>query len=99
VARRQAICRRVLVVQVARRFIFFIRFQANELHVHYWRGKETDGIEGIAGIVSRADFVMLSIRLGADSSASAELMPPISVTKINKVFSSLVCLCRCIRLS
>jgi hypothetical protein len=28
-------------------------------------GIETDGIEGIAGIMSRADLVMLSIRLGA----------------------------------
>jgi hypothetical protein len=26
-------------------------------------GNETDGIEGIAGMMSRADFVMLSIRL------------------------------------
>jgi hypothetical protein len=32
-------------------------------------GKETDGMDGMAGIMSRADFVMLSIRLGAASSA------------------------------
>jgi hypothetical protein len=29
-------------------------------------GNETDGIEGIAGIMSLADFVMLSMRLGAE---------------------------------
>jgi hypothetical protein len=32
-------------------------------------GKETDGMDGIAGIMSRTDLVMLSIRLGAVSSA------------------------------
>jgi hypothetical protein len=32
-------------------------------------GKEIDGIGGMAGIMSRADFVMLSIRLGEASSA------------------------------
>ncbi|UPK26525.1 hypothetical protein [Bradyrhizobium sp. 195] len=32
-------------------------------------GRETDGSDGMAGIMSRADFVMLSIRLGATSSA------------------------------
>lgn len=32
-------------------------------------GRETDGMDGMAGIMSRADFVMLSIRLGAASSA------------------------------
>jgi hypothetical protein len=33
------------------------------------KAKDTEGIEGMAGIMSRADFVMLSIRLGALSSA------------------------------
>jgi hypothetical protein len=34
-------------------------------------GRETDGSDGIAGIMSRADLVILSIRLGAVSSALA----------------------------
>jgi len=34
-------------------------------------GNDRDGIAGTAGIISRADFVMLSIRLGAESSAWA----------------------------
>jgi hypothetical protein len=43
-------------------------------------GNETDGI---AGIMSRADFVMASILLGAESSARAAPMPLSSATKIN----------------
>jgi hypothetical protein len=35
-------------------------------------GIDTDGIAGIDGIMSRADFVIVSIRLGAASSARAE---------------------------
>jgi hypothetical protein len=41
-------------------------------------GSERDGISGIAGIMSRADLVMLSIRLGAWSSALAALAVAIS---------------------
>jgi hypothetical protein len=41
---------------------------------------------GKAGIMSRADFVMLSIRLGAGSSAWAELNVKITVRPINRVF-------------
>ena len=49
-------------------------------------GNDTDGIAGIAGIMSRADFVMLSIRLGAGSSARAELNAKIIARPINRVF-------------
>jgi hypothetical protein len=49
-------------------------------------GKETDGIAGITGIMSRADFVMLSIRLGADSSAQAAPVATIIATQIKSCF-------------
>jgi hypothetical protein len=48
-------------------------------------GKETDGMGGIAGIMSRADLVMLSIRLGAVSSALATAMVASSTTNIESV--------------
>jgi hypothetical protein len=47
-------------------------------------GNVTEGNAGIAGIMSRADLVMLSIRLGATSSARAPLMAS-SVTTIESV--------------
>jgi len=50
-------------------------------------GNETDGIAGMAGIMSRADFVMLSIRLGAASSAQAGWNKEITARPINKVFN------------
>jgi len=50
-------------------------------------GIETDGIEGIAGIMSLADLVMLSIRLGAElSSERATLVALINKISMNTVF-------------
>lgn len=51
-------------------------------------GSDIDGMAGIAGIMSRADLVMLSIRLGAVSWALAAFMPTISATQINSGFIS-----------
>jgi hypothetical protein len=48
-------------------------------------GKETEGMDGIAGIMSRADLVILSIRLGAASSARATVMVASSMTNIESV--------------
>jgi hypothetical protein len=48
-------------------------------------GNETEGSEGIAGIMSRADLVMLSIRLGADSSARAIVVAASSMANIESV--------------
>ena len=48
-------------------------------------GNETEGSAGIAGIMSRADLVMLSIRLGAASSARATMMVASSATNIESV--------------
>jgi hypothetical protein len=49
-------------------------------------GSEREGIAGIAGIMSRADLVMLSIRLGALSSALAMLPAAISATIAKSIF-------------
>jgi len=46
-------------------------------------GNETDGIEGIAGMMSRADFVMLSIRL---LRREAVLNANMTTRPINRVF-------------
>jgi hypothetical protein len=47
-------------------------------------GNATEGSAGIAGIMSRADLVMLSIRLGAASSARAPVMAS-SMTNIESI--------------
>jgi hypothetical protein len=45
-------------------------------------GNETDGMAGISGIMSLADFVIESIRLGAGSSAWAVLQAKIKAKQI-----------------
>lgn len=52
-------------------------------------GRETDGMDGIAGIISRADFVMLSIRLGAEApSAQAKVALASSTANVAKILIS-----------
>ncbi|WP_354033148.1 hypothetical protein [Bradyrhizobium sp. S3.2.6] len=41
-------------------------------------GRETDGIEGMAGIMSRADLVIPSIRLGVEVSSHCALQVAIA---------------------
>src|SRR6266436_1410323 len=48
-------------------------------------GSDTDGNAGIVGIMSRADLVMLSIRLGAASSARATAVVASNMTSIERV--------------
>jgi len=49
-------------------------------------GGDTDGIEGMVGIMSRADLVMLSMRLGAEvSSDRATQVAPTNRTSTNIV--------------
>src|SRR5260370_17858419 len=48
-------------------------------------GSDTDGNAGIVGIMSRADLVMLSIRLGAASSARARAVVASNMTSIESV--------------